>query len=64
MMNDLILSLDKTYLNDLVYSFELLYRDLRDQEQLDIFTKNSSTNDACDDFIDSYFKSIITFCNN
>jgi len=64
MVDDLTLSPGKTYLNDLAYSFELLYRDLRGQEQLDISTKNPSTNDACGDFIDSYFKGTTTSCNN
>lgn len=47
-----------------VYSFELLYRDLQGQEQLDIFTKNSISGDKCGDFIDSYFADAPTSCNN
>lgn len=49
--------------NIFAYSFQLLYRDLQDQEQLDIFTKNFS-DDSCNDFINSYFVDIFTSCNN
>lgn len=45
------------------YSFQLLHRDLQGQEQLDISTKNSS-DDSCDDFINSYFAGTSTSCNN
>lgn len=48
----------------MAYSFELLYRGLEGQEQLDISTKDSSNGDRCGDFIDSYFAGTSTSCNN
>ncbi len=46
------------------YSFELLYRGLQGQEQLDISTKNPSNGDPCGEFIDSNFAGTSMFCNN
>jgi len=66
-MNDLTQSLGKTWLlmkDGVAYSFELLYRDLQDKEQLDIFTKNFINEDQCGDFIASYFAGASTSCNN
>ena len=66
-VDDLTQSPGKTWLpteDGMAYSFELLYRGLQGQEQLDISTKDSSNGDQCGDFIDSYFAGTSTSCNN
>ncbi|CAD6569566.1 MAG: hypothetical protein ASARMPREDX12_002721 [Alectoria sarmentosa] len=66
-VDDLTQSPGKTWLpteDGMAYSFELLYRGLQGQEQLDISTKDSGNGDQCGDFIDSYFAGTSTSCNN
>ena len=47
-----------------ISSFQLIDRNLEDQEQLDISAMALSIGDKCDVFIRSYFADIITECNN
>ena len=67
MVDDLTQSPRRTWLpteDGMAYSFELLYRGLQGQEQLNISTKDSGDGDQCGDFIDSYFTGTSNSCNN